>query len=78
MNYPLCTCGDNVNYYENVHHPFPTPEKWGTSWKFSKEISKLCFQSSVQVYSLLGQTEGYKKGNHIVRLPPRALGCHKI
>ena len=26
MNYLLCTCGDNVNYYENVHHPIPTPE----------------------------------------------------
>ena len=34
---------------------------------------------------LLGQTEGErkaflgrcKKGSHIVRLPPRALGCHK-
>ena len=42
----------------------------------------------VQVYSLLGQTEGErkmqktffggcKKRSHIVRLPPRALGCHK-
>ena len=57
----------------------------GTPWQFSKQISKLSFQLSVQVYSLLGQTEGErkaflggcKKGDHIVRLPPRALGCHK-
>ena len=40
---------------------------------------------SVQVYSLLGQTEeekkaffrGCKKGGHIVRLPQRAVGCLK-
>ena len=40
---------------------------------------------SVQVYSLLDQTEGerktlfggYKKGSHIVILPSRALACHK-
>ena len=45
----------------------------GTPWKFSKQISKLSFQLSVQIYSLLGQTEGerkaffggYKKGDHI-------------
>ena len=43
------------------------------------------FQLSVQVYSLLGQTDGErkaffkgcKKGGHIVRLPPGAPGCHK-
>ena len=46
---------------------------------------KICFQLSVKVFSLLNQTEGerkaflggYKKGGHIVQLPPRALGCHK-
>ena len=40
---------------------------------------------SVQVYSLLGKTkeerkafyEGFKKGGHIARLPPKALNCHK-
>ena len=43
------------------------------------------FQISVSVYSLLGQTEGKrkaffgecKKGDRVVRLPSRALGCHK-
>ena len=30
----------------------------GTPWQFSKQISKLSFQLSVQIYSLLGQTEG--------------------
>ena len=57
----------------------------GTPSQFSKQISKLSFQLSVQVYSLLGQIEGErkalfeecKKGNHIVRLSPRALGYHK-
>ena len=57
----------------------------GTPWQFSKQISKLSFQLSVQIYSLLDQTEGErkafsggcKKGNHIARLSPRALGCHQ-
>ena len=56
----------------------------GTLLQFSKQISKLSFQLSVQLYSHLGQTEGKKrvfsgrcKRGHIVRLPPRALGYHK-
>ena len=55
--------------------------KQGTLWKFSKKISKLSFQLSVQIYSLLGQTQdemeaffgGYKKEGHIVRLFPEDL-----
>ena len=43
----------------------------GIHWQFLKQISKLSFQLSVQIYSLLGQTEGereaffgeYKKGS---------------
>ena len=62
----------------------------GTPEQFSKQISKLSFQLSFQIYSLLAQTEGerkaffggYKKGDHIVRLSPDyphiiALGCHE-
>ena len=57
----------------------------GTPCQFSKQISKLSFQLSFQTYSLLGQTGGErkafsggcKKGDHIVRLSPRALGCHE-
>ena len=56
-----------------------------TPGQFSKEVSKLSFNLSDQVYSLLGQTEekmrafsgGCKKRGRIVRLPPRALGFHK-
>ena len=52
---------------------------------FSRQSSKLSFHLSTQVYYLLGQTEeerkaffgGSNKGDCIVRLPPRALGCHK-
>ena len=52
-----------------------------TPWQFSKQIRKLSFQVSVQIYSLLGQTEGErktffrgcKKGDHIVRLSPEHL-----
>ena len=54
-------------------------------WQFSKQIRKLSLELSVQVYYVLGQTEegskaffgGCKKGCRIVRLPPRAVGCHK-
>ena len=57
----------------------------GNNLVISKKINKLYFQLSVQIYSLLGQTEGEKraffegckKGDQIVGLPPRALGCHK-
>ena len=53
----------------------------GIPWEFSKQISKLSFQLSFQIYSLLAQTEeertfldgGCKKGDHIVRLSSRAL-----
>ena len=56
-----------------------------TPWQFLKQISKLSFQLSVQIYFLLGQTEGErntffggcKKTDYIVRLSPRAVGYHK-
>ena len=35
--------------------------KQGTPWNFSKRISKLSFQLSLQIYSLLAQTEGARK-----------------
>ena len=33
----------------------------GTPWQFSKQISKLSFQLSFQIYSLLAQTKGERK-----------------
>ena len=76
----------NVTYNKSVHHPTPTlPVGTGKTLAIFKQISKLSFQLSVQIYSLLGQTEGERKtffggcqkGDHIVRLSPRAPGCHK-
>ena len=32
-----------------------------TPWQFSKEIGKLSFQLTVQIYSRLGQNEGERK-----------------
>ena len=49
----------------------------GTPWQFPKQISKLSFQLSSQIYSVLAQTERERKaffgrvqekGDHIVRL----------
>ena len=59
-------------------------EYW-TPWQCSKQITSLSFHLSVQVYYLLGQTEGERKncfrewykGGHIVRLPPIGRVCHK-
>ena len=74
-----------VNYYKSVHHPIPTRENREHPGNFQNKISKLWVQLNVQVYSLLGQNKGErkaflgasKKWGHIVRLPPRVLGCHK-
>ena len=70
MNYLLHVLSPNVNYCKSVDHPIPTRE--------NRELLG-------KVYSLLSQTEGerkvflgdWKKGSHIVRVPPRALVCHK-
>ena len=57
----------------------------GTPWQFSKQISKLSFQLSVQIYSILGQTEGGKKGlfwrvqegGPHCKIIPKSTCCHK-
>ena len=78
--------GINVNHYKSVHHPLSNmPVRIGNTRQLSEQISKLFFQVSVQVYSLLSQTEGerktffrgWKKWGYIVRLLLRALGCYK-
>ena len=52
----------------------------GTPWQFSKQFSKLSFQLSFQIYSLLAQTEGKRKvffgrvqegGRHCQIIPKR-------
>ena len=73
------TCKANVNYSKRVHHPNPTLPVG------IRNTQKLSFQLSVQVFSLVGQSEGetkaffegWKKGEQIVRLPPRSLGSRR-
>ena len=64
--------GSNVNHYESLHHPLSI---------LPVAIGKLSFQISVQVYSLLSQTEGERKRlqkeGGIMTLPSTALGCYK-
>ena len=48
-------------------------EEEGTPWQFSKQISKLFFQFSVQVYSLLGQSE--QRGKPFKECTRRGLHC---
>ena len=78
--------GDNVNYYTSDDHPVPTlPVGKRNTRSISKQINKVSFQLSIQLCSLLRQSEwegktffsGCKKEGNIVRLPSRALGCHK-
>ena len=82
------TCGGNVNYYKCVHHAILTLETGqGTPRQFSKQIGNHSFHSSIHVCSLLGQSKGgggqegffgeCKQEGQILRLHPRALGCHK-
>ena len=55
-----CTCGGNVNYYKRVHNPIPTlPVGIGKTFAIFK--TKLFPPLSVQIYSLLGQTEVERK-----------------
>ena len=54
--------------------------EYGTPCQFSKQISKIAFHLSVQIYYLLTQAKEEKKaffGGCIVIFPPRALCCHK-
>ena len=79
-------CGGNVDYYESVHHPIPTlPDGIGNTQAVFKTNQYALLSLSVQLCSLLDQSKGErkaffgdcKKGGQIVRLPPRAIGCHK-
>ena len=53
-----------------------------TPWQFSKQISKLFFQLSFQIYSLLAQTERERKA-FFGRVQEEGadceiIGCHNI
>ena len=71
-----------------IIYPIPIlPVGTGTPWQFSKQISKLSFHLSFQIYSLLAQTEGERKtffgwrvqkGGPHCEIIPRALGCHEM
>ena len=72
LSYELSlTCGDNVNYYKSFHHAIHTCENREHPGNFQNKSLSSAF-SCVQVYSLLGQTEGCKKRSLIVRLPPKS------
>ena len=51
---PSLTCGVNVNYCKKCSSPYSYSWEQGTPQQFSKQISKLSFQLSVQVDSVLG------------------------
>ena len=55
------TCGANVNYYKSVDHSIPTCENREHPDNFQNKSGSSAFIWGVQVYSLLGQTEGERK-----------------
>ena len=79
------TCGGNVSYYKSVHHLIPTRRYREYPGNFqNKSVNSPINWISRYILFLaklkwIGRPflEGCKKGDHIVRLCPRALGCHK-
>ena len=57
------TYSSNVNYYKSVDHPIPTLPvgTGGSTLAIFKSISKLSFQLSFQICSLLAQTDEERK-----------------
>ena len=72
FSYLSLTCGSNVNYYKNVHHPILT---------LSDGIDKTQAVFKANQYAFLSiEYPGMfssRGGDHIARLPSRTLGCHK-
>ena len=58
MNYLLCTCGDNVNYYENVHHPIPTLENREHPGNFQKKSVSSAFNQVSRYILFLVKLKG--------------------
>ena len=85
LNLLLLTCGGDVNYYKSVHHPITTRGNREHLGNLQNKSISSPFLWVSRYYALLDQIEGErksffegcKKWGHILRLPPRALGCHK-
>ena len=65
LNLSGCRCEKQsalglVNHQQSFHIPLSTLPVWkqGIPWQLSKQISKLFFQMSIQVYSIPYQTDG--------------------
>ena len=61
MNYLLRTCGDNVNYYENVHHPIPTPENGEHPGKFQNKSVSSAFNRVSRYIFFLAKLKGTRR-----------------
>ena len=78
------TCGGNVNYYKSVHHPVPTRQNREHPGKFQNKSVSSLFNLVPRNILFLAKWKGrgrpFLKGartGETLRLPPRALGCHK-
>ena len=76
-------CGSNVNCYKSVHHPTCGNREYTGNFQNKSVSSPFNWVSRCILFlaklKRIGRSffEGCKKGGHIVRLGPRALGCHK-
>ena len=87
LSYELSlTCGVNVIYYKSVHHPFPTRENRKYPGNFQNKSVSSAFNTVSRYMLFLAKLKGRerpflegpsRRGGHILRLPPRALGCDK-
>ena len=65
MNYLLCTCGDNVNYYENVHHPIPTPENREHPGNFQKKSVSSAFNGVSRYILFFAKLKGTRREKNV-------------
>ena len=62
---------------KSVHHPILTRENNEHPGNFQNKSVNSAFNRVSWYILSLAKPEGCKKRSHIVRLPLRALGCHK-
>ena len=79
------TCGSKVNYYKSLHHSIPTRGNREHPGNFQNKSVSSPFNWVSRYILFLAKlkgrgrpfSKGARRGGHIVRLPSRALGCHK-
>ena len=79
------TCGGNANYYKSIHHPIPTRGSREHPDNFQNKSISSRFNWVSWYILFLAKLKGRERPfledarrGITLRLPPRALACHKI